>query len=205
METGFDWIAHHGYVAIFVLLMLGIVGLPVPDETLLTFVGYLSFKGTLRLEPALATAFLGSACGISLSYALGRFVGLPAVIKFAPLFHLRPEHLVLTQRWVERWGKYVLLFAYFIPGVRHLAALVVGASLLPPTVFARFAYAGALLWSGTFIGLGYFAGEEWSQFSPVLHRTLVIGAILVLLGLGIVLLIVRRRVKRKEGSRNPLA
>jgi len=59
MESGIQWIARHGYPALFVLLMLGIVGLPVPDETLLTFVGYLSFKGTLRLEPAVATAFLG--------------------------------------------------------------------------------------------------------------------------------------------------
>lgn len=43
MDLGFEWITHYGYVAIFVLLMLGIVGLPVPDEALLTFVGYLSF------------------------------------------------------------------------------------------------------------------------------------------------------------------
>jgi membrane protein DedA with SNARE-associated domain len=203
METGFDWITRYGYVALFVLLMLGIVGLPVPDETLLVFVGYLSFKGTLRLEPALATAFLGSACGISLSYALGRFVGLHALSKFAPLFHIRTENLALTYRWVGRWGKYVLLVAYFIPGVRHVAALVVGASLLPPPVFARFAYTGALIWCGTFIGLGYVAGEEWRQFSPILHRTLGIAAVLALLGLGIALLIMRRRVKLNEGSRTP--
>lgn len=63
METGFDWIGRHGFGASFALPMLGIVGVPVPDETLLIFVGYLSFKGTLRLEPAEATAFLGSAIG----------------------------------------------------------------------------------------------------------------------------------------------
>ena len=51
MEHGLDWIARHGYPALFVLLVLGIVGLPVPDETVLTFVGYLSAKGMLRLEP----------------------------------------------------------------------------------------------------------------------------------------------------------
>ena len=34
------WISQYGYPAIFCLLMLGIVGLPVPDETLLTFTGY---------------------------------------------------------------------------------------------------------------------------------------------------------------------
>ena len=195
MELGFEWIARYGYVSIFLLLVLGIVGLPVPDETLLVFVGYLSFKGDLRLDLALATAFLGSACGISLSYALGRFIGLPAVNKFAPLLHLRPEHLVKTYYWVERWGKYSLLVAYFIPGVRHVAALLVGASLLSPTVFVRFAYTGALVWSATFIGLGYVAGEEWTRLSSVLHSTWVIVAILVILALGSVLV-----ARRRQGS-----
>lgn len=172
METGFDWIVRHEYGAIFVLLMLGIVGLPVPDETLLVFAGYLSFKGTLRLEPTVATAFLGSACGITLSYAIGRFLGLPALNKVGPLIHLRPEHLEQAHLWVERWGKYSLLLAYFIPGYRHLAAFVVGTSRLEPTVFARFAYTGALLWASCFVGLGYVAGEEWQQLLPLLHRTL---------------------------------
>lgn len=53
MDLGFAWITHYGYVAIFVLLMLGIVGLPVPDEALLTFVGYLSFKGDLQVVTSL--------------------------------------------------------------------------------------------------------------------------------------------------------
>ena len=34
------WITQYGYLAIFAGLMFGIVGLPVPDETLLTFTGY---------------------------------------------------------------------------------------------------------------------------------------------------------------------
>ncbi len=196
METGFEWIVRHEYGALFALLVLGIVGLPVPDETLLVFTGYLSFKGTLRLEPAIATAFLGSACGISLSYALGRFVGLPALNKFGPLLHIRQEHLARAHQWVERWGKYSLLLAYFIPGYRHLAALVMGASLLQPTVFARFAYAGALLWSASFIGLGYIAGEEWQQLLPHLHRafrTAMLLGLVVLASAAVVLLLRRAR------------
>ena len=46
------WITQYGYLAIFCLLMFGIVGLPVPDETLLTFTGYLVFKGTFVLPLA---------------------------------------------------------------------------------------------------------------------------------------------------------
>ncbi len=193
METGIDWIAQYGYGMLFVLLVLGIVGLPVPDETLLTFVGYLCFKEKLHIVPALATAFLGSASGITLSYVIGRVVGVQVVSKWGPYLHLRPDHLAQAQRWVLHWGKYSLLVAYFIPGVRHLAALVVGASALSFTVFVPFAYTGALLWSATFIGLGYVAGEEWSQLSSVLHPSLIIGAIVVMLVLAGVLLVLRRR------------
>src|SRR5262249_51365462 len=197
METGLNWVDRYGYGAIFVLLVLGIVGLPISDETLLLFVGYLSSKGTLQLEPAMVTAFLGSATGISVSYAIGRYLGLPALMKFGHLIHVRPEHLAETQRWVERWGKYSLLVAYFVPGVRHLAVVVLGASLLPPVIFARFAYVGALVWSTIFIGLGYLVGEEWNQVSPLLHRaaTVVTLLILLLLGIGLALLLMRRDLK----------
>jgi membrane protein DedA with SNARE-associated domain len=197
METGFDWIVRHGYGAIFVLLLLGIVGLPVPDETLLVFAGYLSFKGTLRLEPTVATAFLGSACGISVSYAIGRFLGLPALTKFGPLLRLRPEHLEQAHQWMERWGKYSLLLAYFIPGYRHLAAFMVGTSRLEPTVFARFAYTGALIWTTCFVGLGYAAGEQWQQLIPLLHNTLrttLLVGLIVLAGLAGWLLLRRSRL-----------
>jgi membrane protein DedA with SNARE-associated domain len=143
------------------------------------------------------TAFLGSVCGVSLSYVLGRFVGLPALIKFGHLIHLRPEHLAQGHRWVERWGKYSLLLAYFIPGYRHVAALVMGASLLNPIVFARYAYTGALIWAGSFIGLGYIAGEEWNQLYPILHRNVIAVIILVLFALGsVIAFVLMRRTPR---------
>src|ERR1035438_3677363 len=59
------WIAQYGYLAIFSLLVLGIVGLPVPDETLLTFTGYLVFQGHLALPLAFLSGWAGSACGAS--------------------------------------------------------------------------------------------------------------------------------------------
>src|SRR6516225_10416948 len=71
-DAAFQWIAQHGYAGIFSLLVFGIVGLPVPDEWLLTFSGYLVYKRTLLFLPTFGAAFLGSACGITVSYLLGR-------------------------------------------------------------------------------------------------------------------------------------
>ena len=60
-----QWVATYGYFAIFSLLVLGIVGLPVPDEFLLTGCGFLVFQGHLRLIPTFASALAGSACPAS--------------------------------------------------------------------------------------------------------------------------------------------
>lgn len=193
MEPAFTWIASYGYAAIFGLLVLGIVGLPVPDETLLTFVGYLSFRGDLKLAPAVASAFLGSACGISISYALGYLAGPAVVTTLSGRFHVNPEHLARTQQWIQRWGKYTLLIAYFVPGVRHVAALMSGAAKMPITAFALFAYAGALLWSSVFIMVGYWFGEEWNRLSPTLHRSLMFFGLALGLMLAVGLVVLRRR------------
>ena len=176
MDSVFNWITQYGYAAIFMLLMLGIVGLPVPDESLLMFVGYLSSKGNLHLGASLLAAFFGSACGISISYGLGKFFGRHVTSKVGHLFHLRPEQVMHAETWVQRWGKYSLPISYFVPGIRHVAALIVGGSQLRLGQFALFAYTGALLWSGTFIGLGYGFGKEWTQVSPSVRT--VIGVLL---------------------------
>ncbi|MEO7144016.1 MAG: hypothetical protein ABI165_11020, partial [Bryobacteraceae bacterium] len=82
MDQVFDLVATYGYAALYVLLMLGIVGLPIPDETILVFTGYLISRGTLKPVPALLTAVLGSSSGITVSYILGRTLGLEAIHKF---------------------------------------------------------------------------------------------------------------------------
>jgi membrane protein DedA with SNARE-associated domain len=177
MDPGLAWITHYGYVAIFFLLVLGIVGLPVPDEALLTFVGYLCFKGELDLVASILTAFLGTGCGITLSYVLGRLFGLRVFTGIGRLFHISPARVAEAQASVRYWGPYALPIAYFLPGVRHAAALIAGASQLPLRRFSASAYPSALLWSATFIGIGYGLGAEWSRLSLQVHWTVVTTAI----------------------------
>jgi membrane protein DedA with SNARE-associated domain len=193
VESVLGWVAHYGYVGIFGLLMLGIVGAPIPDETLLVFTGYLIFKHELEPLPAFAAGFLGSICGITVSYALGRMLGLYVVTRLGRFLHVEPEDLDRVRAWYEGKGKYGLVISYFIPGIRHLAAYVAGSSRLPLPVFATFAYLGGLLWSGSFISIGYVLGDEWEQMSMSLHRYLLIGAGVITVVLAIGFILMRRR------------
>ncbi|MGP8247830.1 MAG: DedA family protein [Bryobacteraceae bacterium] len=169
----FVWIAQYGYLAIFSLLMLGIVGLPVPDETLLTFAGYLVYRGHLALAPAYASALAGSLCGISLSYTLGRVFGLPLIHRYGRYAHIREEHVDKAHAWFRRAGHWSLTFGYFVPGVRHLTAYAAGMSALEPRQFALFAYPGGAMWVATFVGLGMVLGDRWRAVETNIHRYLV--------------------------------
>jgi len=164
-QTVLHWITEYSYLAIFCLLMLGIVGLPIPDETLLTFSGFLVFKNKLHFAPALLAAFLGSTCGITISYILGRTFGLALIHRYGQYVHITEERLNRARVWLERAGAWSLTFGYYLPGIRHLTAFVAGTSKLRPVVFSLFAYSGGLLWSSTFVTVGYLLGDEWSRVS----------------------------------------
>jgi membrane protein DedA with SNARE-associated domain len=188
METIAQWVAHYGYAAIFSLLVLGIVGLPVPDESLLTFAGFLVYHRNLVLFPTFASAVLGSMCGITVSYILGRSVGTYLLHHCGWLFHITPKRIDAMHSWFDRFGTWMLLIGYFVPGVRHFTAVVAGTSNVRPRAFAIFAYSGALIWSATFIGLGFFFGEQWSQVLAHVQRNLAVSAAgaLILISLTII-------------------
>ena len=140
-----QWVATYGYFAIFGLLVLGIVGIPVPDEFLLTSCGFLIYRGSLHSIPAFASALAGSMCGITCSYIIGRTLGWKFLHSRAGrMLHVRDEQIRWVHDWFNRIGHWALMIGYFVPGVRHFTAIVAGTSKLEYPGFAAFAYTGAL-------------------------------------------------------------
>lgn len=187
----------YGYLGIFSLLMLGIVGLPVPDEWLLTFAGYLIFKGHFQIVPTLAAAVLGSICGISVSYWLGHTLGIFFVRRYGQWFHITEERMSRVHAWFDRTGRWSLLVGYFIPGVRHAAGFVAGTSKLRFPEFALFAYTGAFVWSVSFVAIGYISGKEWAGTTRTIHRYIVLGAVLAAIMVPVYLFYIKKP-RRKE-------
>ncbi len=171
------WITQYGYLAIFLLLVFGIVGLPVPDETLLTFSGYLIYRGNLSAPLAFATALAGSMSGITISYSLGRSFGHALLVRYGRYLHLTPERIERAHGWFSRIGHWALTFGYFVPGVRHLTAYAAGMSEVEPRQFALFAYSGSVLWVLSFLSLGYFLGERWQDVQRHVDQYLIGGSI----------------------------
>ena len=146
-----EWLLHYGSFALFGLLALGVIALPIPDETLLVLAGVLMFNGSIGIPLTVTAAILGSIAGITGSYIIGRTLGKYVIRRYGSWVGLTGENMHKAYDWFHHFGRWALLFGYFIPGVRHVTGIVAGSIVLEYRSFALFAYAGAILWTLTFL------------------------------------------------------
>jgi membrane protein DedA with SNARE-associated domain len=182
-----EYIAHllasYGYLAIFFLLTLGIVGPLIPDDSILILAGVAVNAGRFDMTTTVAVAYAGSLCGITLSYVLGRTGAYHTVARIPAARRWMDRHIPQVRRWFEKYGKWTLFFGYFIAGIRHFTALTAGMSGLRARTFAAYAYPGGFVWVFTFIHIGYFLGAEWEQIHRRFNRgALIAVGILALIG-----------------------
>mgnify|MGYP001030715795 CR=1 FL=1 len=159
------FVMKYGYAGIFLSLSLGVIGLPIPDEVLVTYAGYAAARGILSMPAAFVSAFFGAGLGSTISYALGRKWGMPLLLTTGPYLRITAEKLARTQEHFARYGSFLLFFGYFVPGVRYLSAYIGGMAGMGPGRFAVFSCTGAFCWSMTYLLFGHALGKEWLRFA----------------------------------------
>jgi len=168
-------------------MTLGIVGLALPDEAILSFAGFLSSKNHLLIIPTLITAFTGTISGISISFFVGRRFGSKIIVKIANRFHGTKEKLEQNNNWFKKYGNWLFFFGYFIPIVKHLTAITAGSAKIKYSVFALYAYTGGLVWSFTFVLLGYYFGKKWTIMVERIHGNILfiilVGILIIAIGI----------------------
>ncbi|WP_074011052.1 DedA family protein [Numidum massiliense] len=182
-DTILQYIAQYGYVGIYLALMLGIIGIPIPDEVLMAFAGFLVSKGSFQYLYTLIIAFLGSITGMSVSFFVGRKLGLPFLVKYGKKVHITPEKLHKMEAWFHRFGKMTVTVGYFFPGFRHVTAYLAAISKWSFGTFLLYAIPGGFIWVATFLTLGVFLGQHWRAFTAVVYNSLWVVIALVAISL----------------------
>lgn len=154
-----SWLNEYGSIALLVLLALGIIALPIPDETLIVLAGAFIRAEHLNFFPTALAAYLGAMIGISVSYLIGYGCGHFIIHKYGRWVGLTEAKFNKAHSWYEKYGVWTLLFGYFIPGVRHFTGIIAGSVEVKYKHFALFAYTGAFLWASLFLSIGYFFGS----------------------------------------------
>lgn len=165
-----QFIGHWGYLAIFVVVVLGNVGLPVPEETVLALAGYLVWRGQLRLSVVLAVGIMSAVAGDNLGYWIGRRFGRDALTRYALWILGSPKRVMAVERFVTRRGSFAVFVARFFPGIRFLAGPLAGALGLRFLPFFVANVLGAAIYVPVVVGAGYAVGYGFGDYVEQLRR-----------------------------------
>lgn len=169
----------HSYIILFVGIFLELMALPISGELLMSYAGYFVYQGKMNYVLALLTVLVSGGAGITATYWIGRAGGYNLIDKYGKFIHLGPERYNKMSAWFERSGSKLLVFAYFIPGVRHFTGYVSGTSRMPFKKFIIPAYIGSFLWGLCFVTLGKVLGPRWKVFHEAASKYFVIFIIVV--------------------------
>ncbi len=151
---------HYGLWAILLLVLVEDFGIPVPGETVLIAGAIFAGSGRLNVVAVGLVAFFAAVLGDNIGYAIGRFGGRALVDRWGKYIFLTPERLDKTEAFFNRHGGKIIAIARFIEGLRQANGLIAGITEMHWLKFVAYNALGAALWVGTWVSIGYFAGQH---------------------------------------------
>lgn len=173
-----DFISNYQYLALFLLLSLGMIGLPVPDEFLMMYSGFQVSLGRMSFGYTVFIACLGSFMGMNLTYWIGRKLRNSFLRKLGKYFIPKEGRVVKVESWFQRFGNPLFILGYFLPGFRQLISYFAGMKRLNYRRYLCLIGLGSIVWTMTFVALGFSLGLYWQEAMFTIHSYLIWGAIL---------------------------
>jgi membrane protein DedA with SNARE-associated domain len=161
------YVTNYGYLAIFILVFLQEIGVPnpFPNELLLMFSGYLSFKGLLFLPFVVLTAMTADFIGTNILYFLFYKTGIIILQKKPKWFPLSTRLLERLTSRISHGGKLSIFIFRLTPFTRGYTSVITGLLQVKPKVFLPIAFYSAGIWSMTYVLMGNIIGPSWNLFT----------------------------------------
>jgi membrane protein DedA with SNARE-associated domain len=170
-----------GLPGIFLLMVPESACIPIPSEATMLFAGFNVSEGKYSLVAAVAVGSVANLIGSWIAYALG-FYGRLELLERYKVFHVKPEHLAMTERWFERWGSWAVFFSRMLPIVRTFISLPAGVARMPFWRFSALTLAGSIPWVLMLTLVGKAARDNWDEWKDRLHYVDYGVAVLIVLG-----------------------
>lgn len=196
MSDTLAFLLQYGYVILYACVLAEQVGLPVPAVPVLLGMGALAGAGEMSLPLALGVVLAASLPPDLVWYELGRRRG-PRVLARICAISLEPDWCVRrTESMFIRFGRKLLLVAKFLPGLSAVASPLAGSAGVARWQFILLDVTGALLWAGTWMGIGYAFSEALDVVAGWVAR--LGGYALLLAGAALAAYVVLKYAKRQR-------
>ncbi len=196
-------LATWGYLALFGIVLLSAMGIPIGSEIATGYAGALASgqlttsHNHLALGAVILVAVAGELVGSLLGYSIGRFGGRPLVDRAGKFVLLTHRDLDRAEAWFARRGDPFVLFGRFIPLLRSFVSVAAGLGEMTTGRFLVFTTIGCAIWCGALAGVGYALGASWHHVIKVFSDAGYVVAALAVVAV-VVLLAHRVSVVRSE-------
>jgi membrane protein DedA with SNARE-associated domain len=174
-------IEHFPYLGLFLLLLLGGVGLPFPEDATLILCGFLISTQIVKPIPALITVYAGLLIADLTLHFIGKKYGRQVVThrRFHKL--ISPERLSFLEDKFNRRGILIILLGRHVAGLRAQIFLVSGIMRMPSLKFLVTDAVSSLLTMALMIGAGYWGGNSFKFIKQGLVRIEHIAILVVII------------------------
>jgi membrane-associated protein len=180
-----------GYAAVFALIAIETMGIPVPGETALIGAALLAHKGQVDFVALVALAAAAAIIGDNVGFAIGRHGGRRLLLHPGPFLAQRERVIELGEPFFAKHGPKAVFLGRWVSGLRIASAWLAGINGMSWPVFLVWNALGGILWACV-VGFGvYLLGDVAEKILTVAGP--VAAALFVVLVIGVLVLRHRRR------------
>ena len=183
-----------GYPAVFGLVGVESLGVPLPGETALIAAG--AYAGqTHHLAPwaIFAVAAAGAIIGDNIGFWIGDKGGYRLARRYGHKVRLDEAKLKVGRYVFDRHGAKVVFFGRFVSVLRTYAAFLAGTSRMRWHKFLLANAAGGIVWAGIYTVAAYEAGTTLRRISEKIDIALGAAAAIAIVA---IILAVRRKTEQ---------
>lgn len=163
-------IDHFPYLGIFVLLILGGVGLPFPEDATLLLAGFLVSHHTVKILPTFVIVYISLLMTDFFLYLIGKKYGRMIVEHKSFRKVISSDRLSKIEEKFKERGIWVVLVGRHLLGLRAQIFLAAGAMKISAVKFIIADAISALFTIGCWGGVGYLGGNSLQVLKEDLTR-----------------------------------
>jgi membrane protein DedA with SNARE-associated domain len=174
-----------GYAAVFALIAIETMGIPVPGETALIAAALLAHEGQMDIVTLVLIASAAAIFGDNIGFAIGRKGGRKLLMRPGPFHAQRLKVIAIGEPFFARHGPKAVFLGRWVSGLRIASAWLAGINGMSWPIFLVWNALGGIVWAAAVgfgvYALGHVAEQILTVAGPVAGGVVIVGVVAFLI------------------------